>query len=100
MSEGDDKASGAAEKLRALSARRMRIALALSGVVVVVYFGFILLVAFDKDRLASLVAPGLSLGILIGALVIVLSWLSTWFYVRWMNRNYDAALARLRGSNG
>jgi hypothetical protein len=33
----------------------------------------------------------------LGALVIVFSWLSTWFYVRWMNRNYDDALARLRG---
>jgi len=97
LSEGDDKASGAAEKLRALSARRLRLALALSGVVVFIYFGFILLVAFDQELLATRVAPGLSLGILIGALVIVLSWLSTWFYVRWMNRNYDDALARLRG---
>jgi uncharacterized membrane protein (DUF485 family) len=96
LSAGDDKASGAAEKLRALSARRLRVALALTGVVVFIYFGFILLVAFDKALLAARVAPGLSLGILIGALVIVLSWLSTWFYVRWMNRNYDDALERLR----
>jgi len=82
--------------LRRLAARRGRLALALTAGVVAVYFGFILLVAFDKPLLASLVAPGLSLGIALGAAVIVISWLSTLFYVRWMNRHYDATLARLR----
>jgi uncharacterized membrane protein (DUF485 family) len=96
LSRSEDNASEAAGKLRELSARRFRIALVLTIAVMAVYFGFILLVAFDKELLAGLVAPGLSLGILAGALVIVFSWLSTWFYVRWMNRNYDDALARLR----
>ena len=97
MSRDVATASDAAGELRALSARRFRLALALTLAVMVVYFGFILLVAFDKERLATSVAPGLSLGILLGALVIVFSWLSTWYYVRWMNRNYDDALARLKG---
>ncbi len=96
MSRNEDNASDAAATLRALSARRLRIALVLTSAVMLVYFGFILLVAFAPSLLAGLVAPGLSLGILMGALVIVFSWLSTWFYVRWMNRNYDDALARLR----
>jgi uncharacterized membrane protein (DUF485 family) len=96
LSPEHDKASDAAATLRTLSARRLRIALVLTGAVMLVYFGFILLVAFGKDALARLVAPGLSLGILVGALVIVLSWLTTWYYVRWMNRHYDDALARLR----
>jgi uncharacterized membrane protein (DUF485 family) len=82
--------------LRQLAARRGRLALALTAGVIAAYFGFILLVAFDKPLLASLVAPGLSLGIALGAAVIVLSWLFTLFYVRWMNRHYDATLARLR----
>jgi uncharacterized membrane protein (DUF485 family) len=89
--------SDRAGELRDLSARRLRLALVLTIAVMVVYFGFILLVAFDKELLATPVTSGLSLGILLGALVIVFSWLSTWFYVRWMNRNYDDALARLRG---
>ena len=96
MSRSDDEAAVAAGKLRDLSALRLRLALLLTAAVMVAYFGFILLVAFDKPRLAQLVAPGLSLGIALGALVIVLSWLSTWVYVRWMNRNYDGALSRLR----
>ncbi|MEX2204951.1 MAG: DUF485 domain-containing protein [Myxococcota bacterium] len=96
MSAEEDKASLGSGTLRALSARRFRIALLLTGAVMLAYFGFILLVAFAPERLGAIVAPGLSLGILVGALVIVFAWLSTWFYVRWMNRHYDDALERLR----
>lgn len=96
MSREAGSMSDSSAKLRDLSARRFRLALVLTLAVMAVYFGFIALVAFDKPLLATPVAPGLSLGILLGALVIVLAWLSTWFYVRWMNRNYDDALARLR----
>jgi uncharacterized membrane protein (DUF485 family) len=83
-------------ELRQMAARRGRLALALTGGVIAAYFGFILLVAFDKPLLGTLVAPGLSLGIALGAAVIVISWLLTLVYVRWMNRHYDATLARLR----
>lgn len=83
-------------ELREVAARRGRIALALTAAVMAVYFGFVLMVAFAKSWLAARVAPGLSLGIALGAAVIVLSWLSTLVYVRWTNRSYDAALSRLR----
>ena len=46
-------------------------------------------IAFDKPRVAQLLAPGLSLGILLGALVIVVSWIVTWIYVRWANNHLD-----------
>jgi uncharacterized membrane protein (DUF485 family) len=79
-----------------LAAARGRLAAALTASVVALYFGFILLIAFAKPLLATRIAPGLSLGIALGALVIALSWLSTFVYVRWTNRRYDAALERLR----
>jgi uncharacterized membrane protein (DUF485 family) len=78
--------------LTSLSRARLRIALTLSVCVVVLYFGFISLIAFKKELLGRLVMPGLSLGILLGVIVIVGSWLLTWVYVRWANRHYDAAL--------
>lgn len=59
---------------------------------IVIYFGFIVLIAFAKDMLGRTITPGLSWGILLGALVIVASWLLTWFYVHWSNTNYDAQL--------
>ena len=82
--------------LEAVSAARWRVALTLTVAMMVVYFGFILLVAFDKPLLGRLIAPGLSLGILLGVLVIAAAWVLTWVYVRWANTHYDASLGRLR----
>ncbi len=80
----------------ALHQRRWRIAIALTAVVVVVYFGFIALIAYEKAFMGTLITPGLTVGILAGALVIVSAWLLTWGYVRWANTHYDARLAELR----
>lgn len=81
---------------RALSARRWRVAASLTLAMVAVYFGFILLVAFQPATLATALGDGLSLGIVLGALVIVAAWLLTLVYVRWANTQYDPALAALR----
>ncbi len=86
-------------RYHALHQRRWRVAIALTAIVAVVYFGFILLVAYRKPLMGSLVAPGLSVGILLGALVIVAAWLTTWYYVRWANRHFDSEIARLRGED-
>ena len=83
------------ERLQALAAQRWRIALTLTISMIVLYFGFIALIAYDRPLLAKLVAPGLTLGILLGALVIVVSWLLTYGYVRWANTHYDVALREL-----
>ena len=87
---------GRPSDLQAVSAARWRVALSLTIVMMVVYFGFILLVAFDKPLLGQLVVPGLSLGMLLGALVIVVAWVLTWAYVRWANVHYDASVEGLR----
>lgn len=84
--------------LERLAARRDRVAALLTVAVVALYFGFILLIAFARSWLATELAPGLSVGIVLGALVIALSWLSTFVYVRWANRHYDAALEEMRRS--
>jgi len=83
-------------RLAALHARRARVVVALSAATVLVYFGFILLVAFAPAWLGMRIAPGLSLGIALGAGVIVLAWAFTAVYVRWANRHYDPALRALR----
>lgn len=83
-------------ELQVLVRARTRVAFALTLAVFLVYFGFIAAVAFARDTLGALVAPGLSLGILLGALVIVAAWLLTWVYVRWANTVYDPALEALR----
>lgn len=86
-----------AQALASLTKRRWRIAITLTMAMLIIYFGFILLIAFDKALLAWRIAPGLSLGILLGVLVIASAWLLTLVYVRWANRRYDADLRSHRG---
>jgi uncharacterized membrane protein (DUF485 family) len=84
------------DDLRRLDAARRRVATILTVAMMVLYFGFILLVAYGKTFLTTLVVPGLSLGILLGALVIVAAWVLILIYVRWANQHYDAVVAGLR----
>jgi uncharacterized membrane protein (DUF485 family) len=84
-----------AKTLRDLDAARWRVALTLTAAMVFLYFGFILLVAYGRELLAIQVVPGLTLGILLGALVIVASWILTWVYVRWAAAHYDPGIRAL-----
>jgi uncharacterized membrane protein (DUF485 family) len=85
------------DPLRRVVARRWRIGAALTAVMMLAYFGFILLVAFAKPFVGTLLADGqVSVGIVIGAAVIVLAPVLTAIYVRWANRSYDPAIAALR----
>ncbi len=86
-----------AEALEALAAARWRVAAVLTTGTLVSYFGFILLIAFNKPLMGKQLLPGLSLGILLGAVVIFLSWGLTGLYVRWANDKYDKAVQRMRG---
>ena len=82
-------------RLTALGAARWRVAGSLTAAVMLIYFGFIALIAYDKALLARPIGRGLTLGILLGALVIVASWLLTWVYVRWANAHYDTAVGAI-----
>lgn len=81
-----------------LARARFRLVATLTALMIVLYFGFVSLVAFNKPLLAHRITDGLTLGILLGALVIVLSWIMTWIYVRWANKHYDPHLDRIRRS--
>ena len=88
--------AGPDDAIQHLAQRRWRVAITLTVAMVALYFGFILLVAFNKPLLGTIVARGLSLGMLLGALVIIVAWVLTWTYVRWANTHYDASLDKLR----
>lgn len=86
------------DDLKVLARARWRIALGLSVVVFALYFGFIFAVAFAKEAMAFEIIPGVSIGILAGALVIVGAWISTWIYVRWANTHFDRGLRAIDGA--
>jgi uncharacterized membrane protein (DUF485 family) len=82
--------------LEEIAARRLRVAGILTAVMLAVYFGFILLIAFAKGFLSREITAGLTVGIALGVVVILATWVVTWIYVRWANRVYEPALAELR----
>ena len=80
-------------RLTRVAAARWRLAILLTATMTVVYVGFILLVAFNKPLLGTVLMPGLSVGILLGVLVIVTAWALIVVYVKWTNDHYDGAVA-------
>ena len=55
------------------------------------YYGFILLVAFDKPLLAQRIGSGvMTLGMPLGVAVIVFTIIITWVYIRRANSEFDS----------
>ena len=73
-----------------LKAKRTRFGVWLTVLMMVVYYGFILLVAFNKPLLATRMGDGvMTLGIPIGFGVIVFTIAITAYYVRRANAEFD-----------
>ncbi|MBS0316824.1 MAG: DUF485 domain-containing protein [Proteobacteria bacterium] len=74
-----------------LKATRTRFGWRLTILMLIVYYGYIGLIAFDKELLATPIGSGVTtLGIPIGIAVIVFTILITGFYVRRANQEFDA----------
>ena len=77
-------------KYQELKAKRTSFGWWLTAAMMVVYYGFILLVAFDKPLLASRIGSGvMTLGMPIGLAVIVFTVVITAIYVRRANNEFD-----------
>ncbi|WP_028951247.1 DUF485 domain-containing protein [Sulfurihydrogenibium subterraneum] len=73
-----------------LVSERNRVMIILTALELIIYFGFILLVAFNKEFLAQKIGEGVTtIGIPIGIGVIVLSFILTGVYVYIANKDYD-----------
>ena len=76
---------------------RTRFGWLLTLAMLVVYYGFILLVAFNKELLSRPVGDGvMTLGIPIGLAVIVFTVIITGIYVRHANGRYDELTAAIK----
>jgi uncharacterized membrane protein (DUF485 family) len=77
-------------RFQELVRQRTRFAWTLSIIMLVIYFGFILLVAFAKPLLAMKIGGGVtSLGILLGLGVIIAAFVLTGIYVYRANSEFD-----------
>lgn len=84
-------------RYEALVRRRSRFTWLLTGVMLIVFFGYILLIAFDKALLATPIGGGTTtLGIPIGIGVILVGIVLTGVYVRRANRDFDKAVDAIR----
>lgn len=69
---------------------RSRFGWALTGLMLLVYYGYILLIAFNKEFLASKTGEGvMTWGMPVGLFVIVFTVVITGIYVRRANKQFD-----------
>lgn len=78
-------------KFQDMVKRRSRFAALLSGIVLVAYYGFMMAVAFKPSLLRETLSEGsvLTVGMPIGAGIIIVSWLLTGLYVYRANNDFD-----------
>lgn len=79
-----------------LVTKRRRFAGVLAAIMFAIYFGFVLLIAFDKTLLAQPIGDGVTtVGIPLGLVVIVAAFVLTGIYVRRANTEFDELTNRL-----
>jgi uncharacterized membrane protein (DUF485 family) len=80
--------------------RRSSLGWTLSLIMLVIYFGFILLVAYAPKFLGTRIGTGVTtIGIPIGLAVIVLAFVLTGIYVRKANSSYDVLIRKIVEEN-
>ena len=86
-------------RFQTLVTRRSGFAWTLSAIMLVIYLGFTLLVAFDRPLMATTPFGGVtSLGIILGLFVILVAFGLTGLYVSRANREFDRLTAEIRES--
>ena len=68
----------------------------------VLYFGFVALIAYNREFLSQKLTAGkaTTIGIPIAVGVILLSWVFTGIYIWWANSKYDARVKKIREKIG
>ena len=85
------------QKYQKLVATRSSFGWTLTWIMMAVYYGFILLIAFNKELLSAKMGAGvMTWGIPIGLFVIVFTVIITGFYVRRANSEFDDLTAEIR----
>jgi uncharacterized membrane protein (DUF485 family) len=67
------------DKFKNLVKKRLTVSLSLTALMLIVYFGFMLTIAFYKELLAVKIGEHITIGLPIGIGVIVFAWLLTGF---------------------
>jgi uncharacterized membrane protein (DUF485 family) len=79
-----------------LVARKTAVSVLLTVAMLIIYYGFIFLLAFKKEVFAYKITANIPVGIPVGVAVIVSSFILTGIYVRWANVRYDAMVRSVK----
>jgi uncharacterized membrane protein (DUF485 family) len=85
-------------KFQDLVKRKRFVSVVLSMLILGIYFGFILVLAFRKDLLATKIGEHLTIGVPIGLAVILSACVLTGIYVAWANNAYDECVKNIVGN--
>ena len=90
------------EDFKSLHGQKNTISIILTILELVLYFGFIALIAFNKPFLAQKLSTGgaTTIGIPIAVGTIVLSWVFTAVYIFWANSKYDSLVRKVKDKVG
>jgi len=83
-------------EFRRLVSKRWTVSVVLTILLFILYYGYILLIGYDKALLSRKIGEYTTLGLPLGVAVIVLSWVLTVVYVIWANRSYDPEVKKLK----
>ncbi len=85
-------------EFKELARQKNKVSLILTITELVLYFGFIALIAYNKPFLARKISDGsaITIGIPIAVGVIILSWVLTGVYIYWANNTYDEMVKRVK----
>ena len=84
------------ERFKTLIKKRWTFSYVMLGILFVVYYGYIFLVALNKDLMVKKVGVYTNVGILMGAGVIFAAWILTYIYVVWANNVYDKEVEAIK----
>ncbi len=90
------------ENFKSLAGQKNLISWVLTVFELVLYFGFIALIAYNKPFLAQKLSEGkaTTIGIPIAVGTIVLSWVFTGIYIWWANNKYDRMVKEVKDRIG
>ncbi|HET6515091.1 MAG TPA: DUF485 domain-containing protein [Thermodesulfovibrionales bacterium] len=86
------------EDFKSLTSQKNTISVILTVLELVLYFGFIALIAFNKPFLAQKLSEGsaTTIGIPIAVGTILFSWVFTGIYIFWANSKYDVLVKKVK----
>ncbi len=79
-----------------LVSRRWTVSMVLLALLFATYYGFVLLIAGNKEAMSQKIGEVTTLAIPLGIAVIAIAFLLTAIYVFWANQSYDPEVERLK----